>query len=58
MLDAEPRLRPEFRDALAEVCEEGQSDNWDGYGARAVNAEAHGEAVRFCQMLPESAPVP
>ena len=33
-------------------------DNWDGYGARAVDGQAYGNAVRFALSLPSDVPNP
>jgi hypothetical protein len=70
--DAE-RLRDLFRTALARdksiffgwtqlelnaACWEAARDNWDGYGARAVDPDAYQKAVAFLQVLPVSLPGP
>jgi len=46
------------RSALREVSQECSSDNWDGYGARAVLPRAAYHARRFLEMLSPGFPLP
>ena len=45
-------------DTLVEVYEKHCFDNWDGYGAKAVTAEAYEEATRFIVLLPTLTLIP
>ncbi len=38
--------------------EEHSIDNWDGYGAKAINIDSYGYALNFALSLPSSIPVP
>lgn len=44
--------------ALAETVKEARSDNWDGYGGRAITDAVIKEAIRFMELLPLDVPVP
>ena len=45
-------------DALLEISQECNSDNWDGYGAKALTEDIFAEARCFIENLPISAPPP
>jgi len=44
--------------ALIEVAGAAATANWDGYGARPVNARAYAQARRFLTVLPTTTPIP
>ena len=44
--------------ALEEACQEAASDNWDGYGAHAVDPSSQESALVFLHMLPDDVPAP
>jgi hypothetical protein len=43
---------------FANAIEEYYIDNWDGYGAKAVDELSWNKAVRFSQLLPTNVPMP
>ena len=43
---------------IEEACEQAAADNWDGYGAKAVNGRTYLVAIRFLMLLPPESPVP
>ena len=43
---------------LAETAQDATVPNWDGYGARAIDARAYMQAERFLSALPTMTPVP
>lgn len=45
-------------DALLKIGQDCNSDNWDGYGAKALKEEVFAEARCFIENLPISAPPP
>ena len=47
-----------FREALDALLQECSADNWDGYGAKALQFGSYREALRFVQSLPTTIPVP
>ncbi|MDH3975578.1 MAG: hypothetical protein OEV42_14970 [Deltaproteobacteria bacterium] len=48
----------EIEIALKEITEECANDNWDGYGANAINVNSLIEAKRFTDTLPTTLPLP
>lgn len=44
--------------AIAEAYEKSAVDNWDGYGAKAVDGRSCLKAIRFSELLPMFVPVP
>lgn len=44
--------------ALYEAYEGASDDNWDGYGAKAIDRNAYIEAMRFAMMLPQTITFP
>lgn len=48
----------EALEALEQVFEECSEDNWDGYGASAVEVDTYLESRRFLQSLPTTIPIP
>ncbi len=45
-------------EALDDVFQEASSENWDGYGAKMVNAITYGHARKFLEALPTALPAP
>src|SRR3989338_8133615 len=43
---------------LAEAAQEAAAPNWDGHGAKAIDAQAYLQAERFFSALPTTTPVP
>lgn len=43
---------------LADVAQQATQPNWDGYGARAIDARAYFQAGRFLSALPTTTPLP
>jgi hypothetical protein len=43
---------------LHDVLKECSTDNWDGYGARAIDMASYSEALRFLHFLPKTLPTP
>jgi hypothetical protein len=43
---------------LNEVRAEASCEGWDGYGARPLNPDSYGFAIRFLNALPSTAPLP
>lgn len=48
----------EIRQALDNLRTECLHDNWDGYGAKALQSGAYSAALRFLQQLPPTIPEP
>ena len=48
----------EMRQLLAKATEECSADNWDGYGAKAIDETSYGNAIHFSWLLPLNIPVP
>jgi len=48
----------EVSSALEEAYEEHSSENWDGYGAKAISPASYNLAFRFLETLPLSLPAP
>lgn len=48
----------ETRRSLAEALESLAVDNWDGYGAKAVDTDSCLKAIQFSRLLPMDIPVP
>lgn len=44
--------------SLNEVLDECSFDNWDGYGAKAIDIDSYREAIRFARSLPTTMPFP
>ncbi len=43
---------------LNDILKECSADNWDGYGARAIDNTSYIEALRFLDFLPKTLPTP
>ncbi len=44
--------------AIQEILEEGSTDNWDSYGAKAVTQQTYDQALRFLRALSPAVPMP
>jgi hypothetical protein len=44
--------------AINNAVSQSLEDNWDGFGAKAVDINSYENAVRFCRMLPITIPIP
>ena len=47
-----------MRQSLVETANECSFDNWDGYGAKAIDSSSHQNAIYFSQLLPANIPIP
>ncbi len=56
--NAQTGRRAEVETALSAVCRAASADNWDGYGAKAVNFATRRQAERFLDILPATVPAP
>lgn len=48
----------EIFQTLSDILKECSTDNWDGYGARAIDMASYTEALRFLYFLPKTLPAP
>jgi len=48
----------ETRQSLAKSTEECSVENWDGYGAKAIDSSSYVNAIYFSQLLPVNIPIP
>ena len=48
----------ETRQSLAKTTEECSVENWDGYGAKAIDSSSYVNAIYFSQLLPVDIPIP
>ncbi len=48
----------EIIQTINEIMKECSSDNWDGYGAQAIDMASYKETLRFIHFLPKTIPVP
>lgn len=55
---ADQEVCGKLREALDALLEECSHDNWDGYGAKALQSGSYKEALRFIQSLPTTIPIP
>jgi len=46
------------RQSLAKAADECSVENWDGYGAKAVDSSSYVNALYFSQLLPVNIPIP